>query len=164
MAEKRKNAKEEMLETCASIWKHASEETREWIRNILASVVKPAKVIKWEPTKKANEYELEIAEEVVGRHPDIPIGEMVLKQKMKIAFLEEKVPGKHSYRQAITFPDKGVCHRLGIGWFSKETPLQRIMVEEDEQNKIWCTVEGMGQSVVKPADVTMKFWNKTEWT
>jgi hypothetical protein len=52
---------------------------------------------------------------------------------------------------------------MGIGWLSKETPLESLMTEEDQNQEIWCTAEGFGQSVSKPADFTLQFWKKAEW-
>jgi hypothetical protein len=158
------NPKENAIETCASIWQHANKKEKELIQSILRTMLKPAKVVQWKPTGKTNEYELKLDHEVLGSHPEIPIGQIVLKPKVTLAFLEELIPGTQKYRKVIAFPDQGICHRMGIGWLSKETPLQRIVIEEDQKDNVWCTVEGFGQSIVKPADVTLSFWNKMKWS
>jgi hypothetical protein len=165
MTEKKtKDPKEEIIKTCAIVWKHASENKTTWIQKLLSTLLKQAKILKWESTEKPHEYQLELAHELLGNHPEIPIGQIVLKQKMKIAFSEEKISGSDKYRQKIAFPDQGACLRIGIGWLSKESALHQIVIEEDQSNEIWCIIEGMGQKLVKPADFTLNFWNKAEWT
>lgn len=153
--------KENMIETFGAIWKHASEAEREYIQKIWTTILKPAKVLDWKPTSKPGEYQLELNEEIMGNHPDLPLGELIVKKKMKIDFIEEKTSGNH-YRQVIQFPDKGVLIRIGIGWLSKDSPLERLLIEE-KQGQIWCTVEALGQSIARSAEETLAFWKKAHW-
>jgi hypothetical protein len=155
--------KEEMIETFQSIWKHASQAERDYIQKIWSAIMQSAHVLNWKPTSKSNEYQLELKEEVVGSHPDIPLGELVLKDKMDISFSEDKISGTDRYRQIIRFPDNGVAVRIGMGWLSKENPLQHIIIEENQQGEIWCTVEVFGQSIVRLAEEALAFWNKASW-
>jgi hypothetical protein len=154
--------KKAMMQTFEIIWKHASQTEREYIKEMWGIVMKPARVLSWQPFHSENEYEMELEQEIVGSHPEIPLGEVIVERKMKIAFSEEKVPGKKHYRQVISFPDQGIRIRVGIGWLSKESPLERIFIEEKGQ-EIWCHVEAMGQSLSRSADETLAFWNKTKW-
>lgn len=155
--------KEEMMDNFQSIWKHASQAERKYIQKIWASIIESAYVLNWKPTGKPNEYDLELKEEVMGSHPDIPLGEFVLKDKMKISFVEEQVSGIDHYRQIIRFPDKGIAVRVGMGWLSKENPLQYIMIEENQQGEIWCTVEVFGQTIARKAEEALAFWKKAQW-
>jgi hypothetical protein len=156
-------SKEEMIETFQSIWKHASQAERAYIQKIWSAIMQSAHVLNWKPTGKSDEYHLELKEEVVGSHPDIPLGELVLKDKMNISFSEDKIPGAQGYRQIIRFPDKGVSFRIGMGWLSKENPLEHIIIEENQQGEIWCTVEVFGQSIVRSAEEALAFWKKADW-
>lgn len=155
--------KEEMIETFQSIWKHASQAERTYIQKIWSAIMQSAHVLNWKPTGKSDEYQLELKEEVMGSHPDIPFGELILKEKMKISFFEDKILGTNRYRQVIHFPDKGVAIRIGMGWLSKENPLQQIIIEEQQQGEIWCTVEVFGQSVARSAQDALAFWEKARW-
>ena len=116
----------------------------------------------WKPTAAPAEYQLELKETIVGIHPDIPLGELIIKEKMEIAFSEEKVESNH-YRQIIHFPDKGILIRIGMGWLSKENPIQRIVIEENQLGHIQCHVEAFGQTIVRSAEDALSFWKKIEW-
>lgn len=157
------NFKEAMIDTFQTIWKYASQAERDYIGKMWALIIKPAHVLKWNVSDRSHEYQLELREEMIGSHPDIPVGQLIIKQKMKIVFSEEKIPGTNTYRQIIQFPNKGVCFRLGIGWLSKESPLERILIEEKSQHQIVCTVEALGQKIARPAEEALAFWKKTEW-
>lgn len=157
------NPKKEMLQTFQTIWKHASEAERDYIENMWSKVMQKSHILNWESSGKTNEYQLELQQEVVGSHSEIPMGQLVLKKKIKIAFSEEKISGMNAYRHVISFLDKGVCFRIGIGWPSKDTPLERIMIEENQQHKIMCTVEAMGQSITRSGEEALAFWKKTHW-
>ena len=116
--------KAEMIRTFQTIWTHASQAETKFIQEIWEAILKSAQILKWEYTGKLNEFKLELKQEIVGSHPALPIGNIVLKQKMEVAFLEEKIPGTQRYRQVISFPDKGVCYRMGLGWLSKDSPIR----------------------------------------
>ncbi len=156
--------KEEMIQTFQNVWKHASETERNYIKNMWAMIMKPVHVINWKSFGNSNEYELELEKEILGTHPDFPIGQLILKQKMKIALFEEKEQEANHYRQIIDFPDKGICFRIGIGWLSKDSAVERIFVEENQQQEIWCTVKALGQSIARSSDETLAFWKKAQWS
>ena len=154
---------EEMFNTMGTIWKQASEIENVWIQNIWAIIMKSAKVDKWKSTGQLNEYQLELTQEVIGTNPELQRGKLVIKQKMKVIFSEENIPSTEKYRQVITFPDKGICCRMGMGWLSKDIAVDRILVEEDRQHRIWCNVEAMGKRVRGAGVVILNFFAKTEW-
>jgi hypothetical protein len=154
--------KEAMIHTFRTIWKYASEEERNYILNIWTTLMKTAEVLSWKPSSQPHEYQLELKEEMAGTHSGIPLGQVIVKKRLKIAFSEEKIPGTNHYRQVLRFPDKGVLIRMGVGWLSKDNPLQQILVEEKQQ-EIWCTVEVLGQSITRSADDTLAFWKKIHW-
>lgn len=156
-------SKEEMIETFQSIWKHASETERAYIQKIWSAIMQFAHVLNWKPTGASHEYQLELKEEVIGSHPDLPLGELILKDKMKISFSEDHISGTNRYRQVIRFPNKGVAVRVGIGWLSKENPLQQMTIEENQQGEICFTVEVFGQSIARSAEDALAFWEKTRW-
>lgn len=155
--------KENMIETFQSIWVHAKPVEREYITNIWSTLMQPAHVLIWKLTEKHNEYQLVISNEIIGRHSDIPMGELIVEKEMKVVFSEEIILGTERYRQVIQFPEKGISIRIGMGWFSKNNPLQRILFEENQEGQMWCTVEVFGQSIARSVDEALTFWKKIDW-
>lgn len=154
--------KEEMIKTFQSVWQHASPCERDWIKNLGQALIRKAEVIKWEKSGDSNEYSLEISNELYGTHSNLHIGKLVMKQKMKIAFSEEKLLESWQHRKMITFPDKGLCHKMGWGYFSKETSLERIIIEEHQE--VLCTLEAFGKTVVENPILLLDFLNEIQWS
>ena len=76
-----------MIRTFENVWQHASPNEREWIKHLGRALIKKAEVLKWEKKGDYNEYSLEIKNELSGTHSNLPIGKLVMKQKMKIVSL-----------------------------------------------------------------------------
>lgn len=152
-----------MIETLQSIWKHAEPIEREFIKNIWLSIMQPARVVMWRSIENHGPFQLKINEPIVGRHADIPMGEVIIEKEMKIAFSEENISGKGRYRQMMRFPEKGISIRIGMGWLSKESPIQSIAFEQKEDGHMWCTVEMFGQLIARSADDALAFWKKVDW-
>jgi hypothetical protein len=156
-------AKDEMLTSVKMIWKYASQFECQCIQLILATIMKSAEIDQWKATDKDNEYQLDLKHELLGKSAQLLIGKIVIKQKMKVAFSEERNPETERYRQVITFPDKGICCRMGVGWFSKDIPVNRIVVEE-KRNQVWCSVEAMGKKTPeRSADFILSFLYDLDW-
>jgi hypothetical protein len=156
--------KDEMLNTVKVIWKYASSVECECIKLILTMLMKSATIEQWKATDKHNEYQLDLKNEMLGKSADLPIGKIVIKQKMKVAFSEERNPETERYRQVITFPDKGICCRMGVGWLSKDIPVYRIVVEELE-NQVWCSVETMGKNTPEQStDFILSYLYDLDWS
>lgn len=155
--------KEKMNQTFYSIWKHANDTERSYIQKIWSVIIQPAQILSWVSTGTPGEFELRLKEEVLGSHPDIPLGELMLKKSMKISFSEDFIAGSDRYRQVIYFPDRGVSIRIGMGWISKESPLEQIHIEQNQQGQVWCTVNVFGQNMGKSAEETLVFWQKIKW-
>lgn len=158
--------KEEALYTFEFIWKHVSPRNRVSMKNIGEALLKSAHILKWQPIGNG-EYLLEQVKEMSGTHPNLPVGKILLKKQMKIVFSEERIPGTHKYRQVLTFPDQGVCHRVRIGfrWFAKDSdiPLHRIQFEQVD-NSLSCTIEGMGKSMtISSVTTIVNGLKKIEW-
>lgn len=155
--------KDEMISTFHTIWQHASEEERELIANIWQTMTKEAEVMTWKSKVNSKDYQIELKKEISGSHSQIPIGKLVLKKKMMIAFSEEKLSNSNQYVKILSFPDKGLCHRVGIGWLAKDVAVQRILIREDAQGNIMCTVEAMGQNLEMSAEKALAFWKGAQW-
>lgn len=155
---------EEMIETFQTVWKNAGSAKIVFAQKIWKVMMNKAEVLSWKPTDQANEYQLELKREVFGNHSQIPIGYFVLKQNMKIAFSEKYDSASRLYQQIITFSDNGICHRVGKGWFSKETPIEHVIIEEDFYQDIWCGAEVLGRQVEIPSNEILEFLMETEWS
>lgn len=158
-----KDPKEKMVETFQTIWAHVKPAERDDIKNIWSTIMEPAEVLSWEPTSNDHEYRLEIREPIVGSHPDIPMGELIIEKEMNILFSEDKISGTEHYRQMIQFPGNGILIRIGMGWLSKDSPIESIFFEENQQGQMWCTVQIFGQNVARSAEDALAFWKKIEW-
>lgn len=153
---------EEMIRTFENVWQHASPNEREWIKHLGRALIKKAEVLKWEKKGDYNEYSLEIKNELSGTHSNLPIGKLVMKQKMKIVFSEEKLLESAQHRKTIAFPDQGLCHRVGWGYLSKDTSLDRIIIEEHPE--IVCTLEAFGNTVGEHPIFMLNFLNAVQWS
>ncbi|MFI0435730.1 MAG: hypothetical protein ACH350_08435 [Parachlamydiaceae bacterium] len=155
--------KQNMMDTCYSIWKHADEVKRSYIKSIWATIMEPTELLSWRLVKDTHEYELELNHEMSGIHPDIYLGELIIDKKIRTVFSEEKIAESGRYRQIISFPDKGISIRIRMGWFSKDHLLKRIFIEDDDQGLISCSVDLFGQSVARSAEQTLAFWQQVSW-
>jgi len=154
---------QEMEAFFQNVWKHANKKEVNYIWQIWSAMIPQTQLVSWKATGKPNEYQLELKKELEGNSSNVPIGRAVLKQKMKIAFSEEKVDETGEYTQVISFPDQGVCHRLGNSWISLDTPLERIVIRDYKNYGIYCTVEALGHTIIKSAKDTLTFWQETKW-
>lgn len=132
---------------------HSSENEKIWIQKTVLALLKHSQVLKWEPMKNGNEYQIELSQGIIlGNHPEVSYVQLILKKEIHIAFSEEMNPKTNLYRQIITFPNKGVCFRVVISIFSKDIA-PKIAIEENMS-----TIEGMGGAHEQPvADFTLGF-------
>ena len=124
------NPKQKMLYTFQSIWKHASLDTKTYILEIWKVISKDFSISKWESGPNQNEYQIELAKEMSGTHPKLPVGSVILKQKIQITFLEEKASDQSPFNHIIVFSNKDFCHRVGNSWVGKDTAIERIIFAE----------------------------------
>ena len=152
-----------MEATFQTIWKHASEVEQLYISEIWNAIFQEADIVSWEKSgDKGNEYRLTLKTELLGESSGLSIGKLVLKKQIKIAFVEEKIPGTEDYRQLIIIRE-GLYHRFKLGWLSKETPLERILIQEHKEGQIFCTVHALGQQVALSAAQVLGFWTEVKW-
>lgn len=158
-----KTANEKMMETFETVWKSANSREKAFVLEVWQTLTSKAEVISWTPTDKSDEFQLELKCEVSGTQPEIPIGYLVLKQKMKVAFSGKYDLESHCYKHSLIFSDQGVCHRVGIGWFAKDTSIKSITIEEDSYQSIWCSGEVLGQKFVLSSEDILDFFKQIQW-
>lgn len=157
------NPKQKMLYTFQSIWKHASVDTKTHILEIWKVISKDFSILKWESGSNQNEYHIELAKEMSATHPKLPVGSVILKQKIQITFLEEKASDQSTFNHIIVFSNKDFCHRVGYYWAGKDTAIERIIFGEHPSDGTTCTFEIVGRQFTVSAAMVLDECVHAQW-
>ena len=153
--------KEEFCQAISDAWQNATQHERKWIQSIFSVITSGVDIVKWNRIEESDEYFLEIAEETSGTHPNITGGKLVVKQKMKISFSEQSHAEREGYLKIVKFPDKGLCCRLGMGWFSKDIALDKVTIETHGEERV--SVEAWGYAYKKSPEFILDFLKQVQW-
>lgn len=152
--------KKQMLHTFKFIWSDECDVENAWIQLIWRTITIAAKVINWQMISNEGEFQLQLAHEVSGIHPEYP-GKAILKKHMIIQFSEQTTERGHC--KIISFLQGGIFQNVGV-----EIPLKRICVQSQGRGQApVCTIEYGSWPFIKQMDYAapeaQKFWEEMDW-
>ena len=156
--------RERMLATLQSIWGLNESVEREWMIRLLKILFKDVELTNWAPSKRENEYRVELKNEFIGTLPYLFGCKVVLKPTIVVQFKEEKSAGTDRLQKVIDFPEGGLVGRIGFGWLSKDFPIEKIVITHlpDEKTPHFIIVHPFGEKK-KEAQRALEIWEAVKW-
>jgi hypothetical protein len=156
--------RENMLTTLQQLWGQNESIEKEWLIKLWKILFKDVKLVNWLPSKRENEFTVELSNEFIGVLPNIIGCKVVLKQNIIVHFIEERIEGTGQTQKVIAFPQGGLVGRIGFGWFSKDIPIEKIVISRRPHEEIpfFKIVHSLGTKT-KEGLRALEIWEGVRW-
>ncbi len=156
--------REKMLAALQQLWGQNESIEKEWVIKLWKILFKDVELVNWLPSKRENEFKVELSNEFIGVLPNIIGCKVVLKQNITVHFSEERVLGTSQLQKVIAFPRGGLVGRIGFGWLSKDIPIEKIVISRrpQDENPYFTIVHSLGTKK-KEGQRALEIWEGVRW-